>query len=420
MTMISKIKSALDRDDRLLRHGLFIAIGGMIGSAFNYIYQILMGRLLGPADYGIFGGLFAVIYVITVTSGSVMRTVSLYSSRLKASGKQGQLASFVRGSIARVALLSAAFLAAGLLVSPWIAGYLHVRPLYAVMVILVGLFSLILSLFIGLFNGVERFKTQALLGVANPAMKLALGAGLVLLGYGIFGAVSGLALAGLLAVLLAAYLGRRVVFFREGAGYDFSRVYRYFFPVTLASFLLIFLVNIDIIMVRHYFPAQDSGFYNAAANIGRIIWFGSGMLAVVLFPKIAKLTEQKKSTSAMLRQAVLYTALVSGAGSMLYFIIPNFISRVVYGSGYAISAYLGLMGLAYGFYSLSALLATYEMALQRFWFSWVLAAGIIVEAAGIFVFHSSIPDVIKIVLTVNILVFVSMLIAALRRMNVGR
>jgi len=45
--------------DDLLKHASIMFIASIIGGVCNYIYQLYMGRALGPEEYGIFGSLFA-------------------------------------------------------------------------------------------------------------------------------------------------------------------------------------------------------------------------------------------------------------------------------------------------------------------------------------------------------------------------
>mgnify|MGYP003565942060 CR=1 FL=1 len=57
--------------DNLLKHSSIMFIATLIGSACNYLFQLYMGRALGPADYGVFGSLFAIFYILSVLSASI-------------------------------------------------------------------------------------------------------------------------------------------------------------------------------------------------------------------------------------------------------------------------------------------------------------------------------------------------------------
>ena len=54
-----------------VRHNALIFIVYIISSICNYIYQVYVGRSIGPQEYGIFGALFSIIYIISVFSNAV-------------------------------------------------------------------------------------------------------------------------------------------------------------------------------------------------------------------------------------------------------------------------------------------------------------------------------------------------------------
>ena len=47
------------RGSRLLRAGLWMSLAGVVGGALGYVFQVLMGRLLSPADFALFSAVMA-------------------------------------------------------------------------------------------------------------------------------------------------------------------------------------------------------------------------------------------------------------------------------------------------------------------------------------------------------------------------
>ena len=61
--------------------GSVVMIGGsMLANAVNYLYHLIMGRVLGPVDYGVLASVFAILYVISVipvsTSFAIVKFIS--------------------------------------------------------------------------------------------------------------------------------------------------------------------------------------------------------------------------------------------------------------------------------------------------------------------------------------------------------
>lgn len=98
-------------------------------------------------------------------------------------------------------------------------------------------------------------------------------------------------------------------------------------------------------------------------------------------------------------------------GCLVFYIAPTFIVTLLYGEAYLDSIPLILMfGICLGIYSIIQIFMTYNLAIEKYSFIYVFAIGIIFEIAGIYLFHSTLMEIIKIVLITNIFILVSFLI----------
>ena len=71
----------------LLKNGTTMFISGTIAGIFNYIYQVYMGRALGPEEYGVFGALFAIFYMIGIISQTLGTSTTQFVSKFVGEGK---------------------------------------------------------------------------------------------------------------------------------------------------------------------------------------------------------------------------------------------------------------------------------------------------------------------------------------------
>lgn len=67
----------LSFNDELTTNSAVMSISAVIAGAFSYLYQVYMGRALGPEDFGVFGALFAIFY----SSGSTNIYDAFFLSR---------------------------------------------------------------------------------------------------------------------------------------------------------------------------------------------------------------------------------------------------------------------------------------------------------------------------------------------------
>ena len=73
-----------DRLPALFTASLILSIGVLLANAGNYLFTVIMARLLSPALYGDMVAIFAVGTIIAVPTAGVVNIVSRDISRLKA------------------------------------------------------------------------------------------------------------------------------------------------------------------------------------------------------------------------------------------------------------------------------------------------------------------------------------------------
>src|SRR5659263_786286 len=105
MNSIRKTLGYLKKDE-LLKNGTTMFISGQIAGIFNYIYQVYIGRALGPKEYGVFGALFAIFYMIASISQTLGTSTTQFVSKFVGEGKA--IGFFIKGSLKRTILFGSA------------------------------------------------------------------------------------------------------------------------------------------------------------------------------------------------------------------------------------------------------------------------------------------------------------------------
>ena len=117
-----KLKKILNNNSLLA--GSAVMIFGSLGvNAINYFYHIVMGRLLGPADYGELISLYAILYIISVAPMSTSYAIVKEISRAKNKKERSIVYYSLRRYLWRFAIASSIFF---VFMSPIIAHFLHV------------------------------------------------------------------------------------------------------------------------------------------------------------------------------------------------------------------------------------------------------------------------------------------------------
>ena len=391
------------RTDDLLQHGGIMSVAVVASGAFNYGYQLLVGRALGPEQYGVFGALFGLFYLVNVLG----RGLRFSASRFAAELSEPELEAFHRGFLVRALLASTAVFLLLALASPAIARFLGVGSPWLVVAVAATLpFGLSLTVNQGTFQGRQRFLALGSYRIAQSGVKFAVGVGLVLAGFGVFGALGGLvAAATLLFVATTIHLVRTLEGGGDGgSGFDYRRAYRYVGPAVLAGFCLTVPANVDVIVVKHVFSPQAAGLYTSVSVLGKILVFLPMGITTALFPKISDdhTSHGSERMDALLNRALVYSAAVAGAGALLYWLAPGFVLGLFYGSAYTAAApLLRWYGLAILCFVLAVVVLNFQLARDRLRFVYGFALATVAEIGLLWAFHASMVQVIQVILVVN-------------------
>ncbi|MEK7499608.1 MAG: oligosaccharide flippase family protein [Patescibacteria group bacterium] len=272
----------------------------------GFIIHPLIGRLLGVGEYGIFGLVlsFQTIFGIILTFG-VPSAVSKFVAQ---SNEHAQ-------SILRQALkiqisigLCIALLVVAL--SPIFSTILNDRSLTKYFIFIAGVIFLqgLYPVFVQFLSGMHQFNKQAVLTCTYAIAKL-LGAISLIFIFGLYGALAGFAVGGIVAAILGWYWTRNI-----GGNIAYKMQLKSF--LSFAGTYAVILVGLQILMSQDLFMVKSilkddtlAGYYNSAVNLSRISYILLQGLAFILLPSVAALTRPGQSHDeavAFIRTALRY------------------------------------------------------------------------------------------------------------------
>ena len=77
------------------RNSAIVFAISMLANVVTYLYQIVMGNLLSPADYGTINTLLSLSIVVGVPSGIISTLVATYTAKYQAVGKPELIGGFM-------------------------------------------------------------------------------------------------------------------------------------------------------------------------------------------------------------------------------------------------------------------------------------------------------------------------------------
>lgn len=190
-------------------------------------------------------------------------------------------------------------------------------------------------------RGQKKFGIASFSLFLAAGIKIVLSAGLVLLGFGVTGAVLGIALAQFAAFLFAARWAARVGFSRPAdTNYKTLPNIKLLIPelkYASAAFVglltITLFVSLDIIVVKYFFDAHTAGLYAGIATVARIIYFLAVPIAQVLMPSV-KVEQPQRQNSQLFLKSLGLTTLACGSVLAVGILWPEPIIRVLMGVDY--------------------------------------------------------------------------------------
>jgi hypothetical protein len=189
---------------------------------------------------------------------------------------------------------------------------------------------------------------------------------------------------------------------------NMSDIYRYSGRVLLGYASFAVFTNMDVILVKHFFPPAEAGYYSAAATFGKIVLFLPGAIAVVMFPKSSHLYALGRNAVTILKKSLFCVISLCAPVVLTYFLAPDFLVKLLFGESYSATVPLvGPLGLAMGIYALCNVLLLYYLSIHSVAFPRVIAACAFVQVGSLAIFHQTLMQVI-IVMIINGLFLLAM------------
>jgi len=380
----------------LARNSAIVFAGSMAANVLAYVYHLLMGRLLGPAGYGEFSSLVSIFYIFSVPLVVASTVLVKFISGFKAHNAIGQAKSLFWSVTKSVFVISLIGLPVMLGAAPWVTSFLHLSSWVLFMLVYLTFVMSLLSIApASLLQGYQRFVWVSVFAVAMVAIKILFSVPMSV--WGVYGVLSAAALAGAVTYLLY-YVPLGFVLKAKSEKSSVSRrdAFRFALPTLLIQLGITSLYTTDIILVRHFFPASEAGLYAALAILGKIIFYASSAVSLVLFPVLSERTEMGAATKKLTLFAVGGVAAISVGVTALYFLFPNFIVGSLFGNAYAgAGSFLGPFGIFLALFSIGGIIVTACLALGRTGIWFVPVACAILQIVSITIWHGNIGTVIN-------------------------
>lgn len=318
-----------------------MVLGGLnlLASLTSFGFQWAMARLLAPGDYADLFAVLAVFAVLSVPSQLLLPIGTRITSLAVVGRGRAAALEVLRRSLIRSALI-------GLLA--WIV----VVATSGAIELLLGTDNRPAIIWLGgavaigfvvpftkaLLTGLRAFLLLGASNLVDGVLRASIGVGLVALGFGVAGGMAASAVSGLLGVLVvvlaAPYIARATTESPAETPPDASGMSAHV-RVGLLSLSLAILMNVDVLVVRHFFDDANASLYAASALVGRIVLFASAPAAQVVLPHIIRHVAAGEPLTRTFAVTAAFTVLISGGAALVIVVLPEFVFQVIFADRYA-------------------------------------------------------------------------------------
>jgi O-antigen/teichoic acid export membrane protein len=397
---------------RLIIGSFIMTVGTVVGGVGNYLYHLLMGRMLGPADYGILVSLISLFYLLSIPVATLSLVIVKFVSTFKGKKDFASISELLRVGTKKILPFSFLVLLIFLLLAPFVTSFLHLSSILPYILVLVvffvGIFSTINR---AVLQGLFRFGFLTLSSVVEVGLKLVTALLLVILGFKVNGALGGILMGGVVGLLFTFFPLRFLWSQKQKRELKTGEMFNFALPVFFSTLAFTSLYTTDVILVRHFLPGATSGLYAALSTLGKIIFFISGPIISVMFPLVSERHANGGKYKNLLAASLGLVGIICFGLTGIYFLFPTLVVKILFGKAYLPAAtFLGFFGIFLSLYSLSFLLVNFYLSIQktRAVILPIIAAGL--QGILIWFFHQTLQQVIWISLIVTALLLFSLLL----------
>lgn len=393
----------------LVTDGSILLISTLLVNAGNYAINLLLGRWLGPADFSEVSLLVTFLLMVSFFALAFQLTTAKFTATNEAL-KPPRSSFGIVNLLNKKAAKEGIILSLGLILILSVSKeYFHLDSIIPFVIFAISMpFYLLMSINRGYLQGKLSYKHLAITYQSEMWVRLIFTILLVYFGL----RVNGVALALLASLLATWYISRYLIKTEISTEpIDQKAILNFFKMVLIYEFSQILINNSDIVLVKHFFEPTEAGLYAALALVGRIVYFGTWTIVTLLFPMVIKLEKEGKNSLPIFFGGLGVVMAIASIITLVCYLFPDLMMNILFGSKYlSVSPLLWKYAVATSLFAGSNVFVYYHMSLDRHLPIYLSIAFGLFQIIGLYFFHESFEQVIKIQIILMSLLMALMII----------
>ncbi len=399
----------------ILSGSMTLLVGSGLVSIINLIYNIVIARALGATGFGHAVSVYTLLMLLSAVTLSFQFVCSKFVAKSNPLAAKAAVYSILHGKSWQVGAIVGTTLGVA---SPAISRYLNLGDPRLIILLAVGTaFYIPLGVRRGLLQGTYDFRRLSINFILEVVVKLGATIASLALGVGVRGVIAAVSASVVAAYVFAGPSRELKVAPQPGPPVSF------FEGVQAIVFFVgqVIINNVDILLVKHFYPPAEAGLYAAIAVVGRVVYMSSWAVVSSMFPLSAGIQRPEPYRRSVVITPLLLVVLIAALSLVGLWLLPNVVWRGLFGAGFHLlggqNGYSSLPVLyvaATSVYCLSVVLITYEMSRKIGNTGWLQLAFSGAIAVGIYWFHGSLHQVIMVQLVLMLLMLACVSVPFLR------
>lgn len=359
--------------DKVLQESSILFVLNMLASVLNYVCQLCMARALSVESFGTINTIFSFLLIVGVPGTTLTMIVAKYFAGTDFENQKKARMEYMSDTIRKVLCLSLIVFVMCVVFVRLLSGVLSIDDfcvlLFAFMLSALSFFQ---PLYSGVFSGNKRFVLVGVYSLMIPLYKIiSVFVAQVVCEKDLERLYIILAIMVIGTIMTAVYghiqtkriVGKFSIFHDKVKSMSFD-------PgdvnVLILNVCLMIYMNIDLLAVRYYGTADESGLYSSVLLFGRVVYYFATTLGTILLPMAATARDNKEERSKLLNKTLLLMI-----GFILLCMIPinllgEFIIRILYGKAYVGAViYIKYISIISSVLSICTLLVNYLVGIGK-------------------------------------------------------
>ena len=339
-------------------------LSALIVNIGNYIYNLALGRLLGPEAFADAAILITFLLILSFMAMTLQLSVAKFTGSFDG-GKKDAFLNYSRKWSLVIGVVIGILI---FLLATKLQGWLHTESAGMFRIFGMGVpIYFLMSVNRGYFQGEMEFIKLSITYQGEMLSRLFLTLAFILM---LPFESSELVSLGIIISLIPGMLPFKKVKRQILPAIDkeeISHLKKFVIVTAFYELTQILINNGDILLVKHFFDSHAAGLYSSMALIGRGVYFVAWMFVMLLLPQVVKRHKDGKDTKKIFFKYLGMIGILVTGVVLINVLFPKLIIQILFGNAYTeVSHMLWKYALASALFALANVFVYYFLSLDKY------------------------------------------------------